>query len=173
MLLSIEIYYFLCNFSLIDVESASLAKRTVFKAGDHPSFITTNEYHNLAEIHAYLDSVASTYPTTSVGSLGKSYKNNDLKYIRIGSGNTTKDRAAFINGCIHAREWLSCATMVYIINELTVNADQYQNILGTMDVYVLPVLNPDGYAYTWDTDRMWRKTRSGPRQGCYGVDPNR
>lgn len=32
-----------------------------------------------------------------------------------------------------------------------------KNILDNMDVYVLPVMNPDGYQYTWTTVRM-RKT---------------
>ena len=63
--------------------------------------------------------------------------------------------------------------MVYIINELTANAAQYDDLLTNLDIYILPVLNPDGYIYTWTNDRMWRKTRTGPRQGCYGVDANR
>merc|ERR1712168_1041245 len=40
----------------------------------------------------------------------------------------------------------------------------------------MPVLNVDGYAYTWTGDRrarMWRKTRSRQSNGCIGVDPNR
>jgi hypothetical protein len=157
--------------SLIDKEAESLAKRTVFKAGDNPSFITTNEYHNYSEIHAYLDSVGTKYGY-KVDSVGQSNLGIDLKYIRIGKNpNATKE--VFINGCIHAREWLGCATMVYIINELTTKPDQYDDLLSNLNIYVLPVLNPDGYDYTWGKDRMWRKTRSGPRQGCYGVDPNR
>ncbi len=28
------------------------------------------------------------------------------------------------------------------------------------DFYVVPVANPDGYEYTWTTNRMWRKNRS-------------
>jgi hypothetical protein len=157
--------------SLIDKEAESLAKRTVFKAGDNPSFITTNEYHNITEIHAYLDSVGTKYGY-KVDTVGKSNLKIDLKYIRIGKNpNATKE--VFINGCIHAREWLGCATMVYIINELTTKPDQYDDLLSNLNIYVLPVLNPDGYDYTWNKDRMWRKTRSGPRQGCYGVDPNR
>ncbi|GAB0193563.1 carboxypeptidase B [Grus japonensis] len=47
-------------------------------------------------------------------------------------------------------------------------------LLNSLDFYVLPVLNIDGYVYTWTNDRMWRKTRSknaGSR--CIGTDPNR
>lgn len=44
--------------------------------------------------------------------------------------------------------------------------------LDKYDFWFLPVVNPDGYAYTHSTDRLWRKTRS--RSGyCIGVDPNR
>ena len=41
--------------------------------------------------------------------------------------------------------------------------------------YILPVVNPDGYLYTQEHDRMWRKTRS-PNSGilhCTGTDANR
>jgi len=40
--------------------------------------------------------------------------------------------------------------------------------------YFAPNINPDGYEYTWTSDRLWRKTRS-PNDGsiCVGTDPNR
>lgn len=43
------------------------------------------------------------------------------------------------------------------------------------DYYVLPVVNPDGYEYTFRGDRLWRKNRSSPEKGgvCIGVDLNR
>jgi len=39
----------------------------------------------------------------------------------------------------------------------------------------LPSANPDGYEYSRDSDRLWRKTRSktGSIVGCKGVDGNR
>ena len=30
-------------------------------------------------------------------------------------------------------------------------------MLGHFDFYIIPVLNPDGYKYSWTTNRMWRK----------------
>jgi Zinc carboxypeptidase len=40
--------------------------------------------------------------------------------------------------------------------------------------YFIPILNVDGYAYTWNSDRTWRKTR-GPTSNilCRGTDANR
>ncbi|KAF3824196.1 hypothetical protein GH733_008481 [Mirounga leonina] len=46
--------------------------------------------------------------------------------------------------------------------------------LRNLDFYVLPVLNIDGYIYTWTTDRLWRKSRSSHNNGtCFGTDLNR
>jgi murein tripeptide amidase MpaA len=49
----------------------------------------------------------------------------------------------------------------------------YTSLLYDIDIYVVPNVNPDGYEYSRTSDRMWRKNRSGPRKGCYGVDLNR
>ena len=54
------------------------------------------------------------------------------------------------------------------------NSSKYKILLDTFDVYIMPSMNPDGYEYTRNSDRMWRKTRSR-NQGytCRGTDPNR
>ena len=41
-------------------------------------------------------------------------------------------------------------------------------VIETLSRYFLPSHNPDGYAYTRDNNRMWRKTRSdnGGIFGC-------
>ena len=52
-------------------------------------------------------------------------------------------------------------------------------LLDTMTFYVVPVVNVDGYSYTWinttdSTYRLWRKTRQHfPGNKCVGTDPNR
>ncbi|EGV98195.1 Carboxypeptidase A4 [Cricetulus griseus] len=48
------------------------------------------------------------------------------------------------------------------------------SILEKVDIFLLPVANPDGYVYTQTQNRLWRKTRSrNPGSRCIGVDPNR
>ncbi|KAF8257276.1 hypothetical protein EI94DRAFT_1632290, partial [Lactarius quietus] len=41
--------------------------------------------------------------------------------------------------------------------------------------YIVPVPNPDGYAYTWEADRFWYKNRLqlGPEANCVGIDMNK
>ncbi|KAK0407775.1 hypothetical protein QR680_003586 [Steinernema hermaphroditum] len=160
---------------IIQQEKARLARRRVFRNGNQPSDLTLNEFHNLQEIFAYLSSVAKAFPRkASIFSIGKSHRGRDIRGLKIGNPGSNK-KSAFIHGCLHSREWIGCATMLYIINELTQNAQQYQSLLDTLDIYIVPVANPDGYEVTWGNQRMWRKTVSGPYGAwqCYGVDPNR
>jgi murein tripeptide amidase MpaA len=49
-----------------------------------------------------------------------------------------------IDGGIHAREWVSPASVLYMIRELVENEDPNNSVLTNFDLYVLPVANPDG-----------------------------
>eukprot|EP00096_Caligus_rogercresseyi_P000121 TRINITY_DN1032_c0_g1_i1.p1 TRINITY_DN1032_c0_g1~~TRINITY_DN1032_c0_g1_i1.p1 ORF type:complete len:314 (-),score=58.90 TRINITY_DN1032_c0_g1_i1:1260-2201(-) len=138
------------------------------------------KYHTIDDIHEFLYDTARNRPDiATVFSIGKSYEGRDLLMIKIGDPEVNFKPAIFIEGGIHAREWISPATVTYIINELVDNYDKNSDILNAFDFYILPVLNPDGYAYTFRKDRLWRKSRS--RNGlvgslfprCVGVDLNR
>jgi carboxypeptidase A4 len=45
---------------------------------------------------------------------------------------------------------------------------------NTYDFYIFPIVNPDGFAYTQTSDRMWRKNRQATTSTkCPGRDINR
>ena len=44
---------------------------------------------------------------------------------------------------IHAREWISPATVTYVMNELITNP-QHGSLLNMFDFFILPVTTPDG-----------------------------
>jgi hypothetical protein len=48
-----------------------------------------------------------------------------------------------------------------------------QDWLNRAEIYVLPMQNPDGYIYSGQSDRLWRKNRSVNSDGSFGVDLNR
>ncbi|KYN06380.1 PREDICTED: carboxypeptidase B-like [Cyphomyrmex costatus] len=125
-------------------------------------------YHEINDIYNYLDYLANTYPDVcSVQHIGNSIEGQPLVVLRISNGKNKNAPAIWIDGGIHAREWISPAAVTYIIDYLVENSD----VSGT-DYYILPVINPDGYRYTFKYDRLWRKNR---RKGvvCSGVDLNR
>jgi len=104
-------------------------------------------------------------------------------FIGVPASDGSRKPALFVDAGIHAREWIAPATALHFINRLT-GDPALRPLLRAIDVYVLPSVNPDGYEYTRQVDRFWRKTRSpaAPRKGrktgrfvseCFGVDPNR
>ena len=74
---------------------------------------------------------------------------------------------------IHAREWIPPAVATFIVRELVEDYAEHPEYLDKINWYFLPSANPDGYSYTFESDRLWRKTRSPQSGGCVGVDPNR
>ncbi|EOD16609.1 hypothetical protein EMIHUDRAFT_244883 [Emiliania huxleyi CCMP1516] len=69
---------------------------------------------------------------------------------------------------VHAREWISAMACPWVARQLAVGDAA---ILQTYAVYIMPVVNPDGYAFSHEKNRYFRTNR---RPGSYyGVDLNR
>merc|ERR1712170_61643 len=103
--------------------------------------------------------------------IGQSYEGRDMNVLAIEKAGPGAPNV-WLEAGIHAREWIAPAVATYLVNELVNNNDAHPDYLDKINWYFLPCANPDGYSYSWETDRMWRKTRS-PQGGCFGVDPNR
>ncbi|CAH1402249.1 unnamed protein product [Nezara viridula] len=152
---------------LIDKEQFSIQMRRG-RAG-----FNLDNYHRLGEIYNWMDYLSKKYPQlVSVETIGYSYERRPIKVAKISSGKPGA-KAVFIDGGIHAREWVSTATVVYILNELVENRSRLPSYMANLDFYILPVFNPDGYEYTHTTNRLWRKNRSKNSGRCIGTDLNR
>jgi extracellular matrix protein 14 len=71
-----------------------------------------------------------------------------------------------------AREWVAVSTVTYIANQVIKRAinEDFTDLVNTVDWIIVPVMNPDGYEYTFTKDRNWRKTRSRNfNSSCRGV----
>ena len=48
------------------------------------------------------------------------------------------------------------------------------SLMDTYDFYFIPIMNPDGYVFSWEMDRFWRKSRNtNAGSDCFGTDLNR
>ena len=140
---------------------------------EHP--MTWTEYHSQDDIEAYLDYLAATYDFVEVESIGESFEGRPMRVIKACKGGCGNKPAMWIDGGIHAREWIGPASVSWMIKEVIENDADHPELLENLDWYILPIHNPDGYAYSQSSDRMWRKTRSShPGIGlCKGTDANR
>uniref|UniRef100_A0A8C6XYV4 Peptidase M14 domain-containing protein n=1 Tax=Naja naja TaxID=35670 RepID=A0A8C6XYV4_NAJNA len=91
---------------------------------------------------------------------------------KSGEGN-----AIFMDCGVHAREWISPAFCQWFVKEAisTYGKDRdMTHILDNMNFYIVPIVNIDGYVWSWTQNRFWRKNRSNASQSnCIGVDINR
>jgi murein tripeptide amidase MpaA len=103
-------------------------------------------------------------------SIGQTYLGASIRGVKFGSGPKT----IVFSGGIHAREWISPATTTYVAGFLMGNDPRAVSLRQKFTFHVIPVLNPEGYAYSQTTDRMWRKNRQpNENSTCIGTDINR
>lgn len=138
--------------------------------------IGLKRYYRYKEISQYLNHLGKTQANrVIVETVGKSFEGRDIKSVTIlPKKNSTEKNTILIDAAIHAREWITSATALYGIQQLIdgTNHGKYENMLDHIKWVFIPLVNPDGYEYSHDKDRMWRKTRRKVGT-CVGVDGNR
>lgn len=127
------------------------------------------------EISHYLDGLATDYPTkVKKDVIGKSIEMRDIIGIRV-SRNTEfgVNPIVFVDSGTHAREWAGIQSSLYFLHQLVTNSTVADELLDKVDYVFVNVVNPDGFVYTWEEDRLWRKNRRYVNYTCTGIDLNR
>ncbi|XP_043463180.1 zinc carboxypeptidase-like isoform X2 [Leptopilina heterotoma] len=131
-----------------------------------------NEYHTLDEIYDHLESLSKNHNVVQVVDAGKTTEGRSIKGVKISY--KKENPGIFIEAGIHAREWITPATALYLINQLLNSKENsIRQLAENYNWYIFPSFNPDGYVYTHNKNRLWRKTRSKKNKFCPGVDANR
>jgi hypothetical protein len=135
-------------------------------------------YHDYNATADWIKGLANQYKNlATLVQVGTSTQGRAMWGLKITGAGTQKKPQIFIDGGIHAREWISPAVVDYQITQLLEGYGKDAAITKLVDAiewHAVPIFNVDGYQYSHTTNRMWRKTRS-PNAGssCIGTDPCR
>lgn len=145
-----------------------------------------NGYYTLEEIYEEMDNMRSLYPNLMSSQLPidtfKTYEGRGIyQYVLSSNVLPGQDKPkVLMTALTHAREPMSIISQVYFywwLLEQYDSNDQVAWLLDNTELYLVPCVNPDGYAYntTVNPGRMgfWRKNRRPNLDGTFGVDVNR
>ncbi len=136
-------------------------------------------YHSYFELEGDVGRLQAEYPhLLRVVEVGESLEGRKIRALKISDNPSfNEDEAAvFVLGCHHAREWIS-VEVPYLFGEyLLENYDsdpRVRDLVDRSEIWIVPLINPDGLEYSIHVYRYWRKNRRANADGTYGVDLNR
>ena len=143
-------------------------------------------YYTLQEVLNVLDSMHLKYPNLVSQKLQAggqtSIEGRPLYYVKISQhpDQVLPLPKVFYNALIHAREPEGMEQLIFYMWYLLENYNTNEEVtylVNNLEMYFLPVVNPDGYEYNHTIapsgGGMWRKNRKDNGDGSYGVDLNR
>jgi carboxypeptidase T len=130
------------------------------------------DFRDYEAIGTYLHVLATANPARAeVHAIGGSLDGRPIWALRIG-GTAPGATPMLVNGTQHAREWISAMVATCVADRLVRDYDsdpQIRAFVDSTELWLVPVVNPDGYQHSWASDRYWRKNR----RARHGVDLNR
>jgi len=146
----------------------------VYRSWDEPGGIRD-------ELHAFAD---GNPQLVKLEVLGHTYQGRELMALKVTQGaNHVADGsrpAVLYSSNQHAREWISLEVNRRLLHWFVDHANDadVKSLLRNTELWFVISANPDGYQYTFDHERLWRKNlRDNNGDGQItpgdGVDPNR
>jgi carboxypeptidase T len=153
--------------------------RPIMQVTQHLEAFATAEalagYHSAASLAEEMKQLAAQHPKVAkIKEIGRSVEGRPILALRIGAGPRGSRKLLFM-GCHHAREWIAVEVPFLLAKELIekANDQRISKWLSEGEIWVVPMVNPDGHEFTRTHDRLWRKNRRKNADGSFGVDPNR
>ncbi|HEX3696274.1 MAG TPA: M14 family zinc carboxypeptidase [Polyangia bacterium] len=120
------------------------------------------QVQELDAIYQYLDQLAAASDgRATVTTIGKSVQNRDIRAIRVSTTPLGTARpAVIITGTQHAREWSSPMVVMGFVDALVRQYEsdvRVQAVVDGLEIFVVPVVNPDGYVASHNGARLQRK----------------
>lgn len=144
-----------------------------------PSDPNAGAYHTYAEVQQVLQTLSSTHSQLAkLSSIGQSIEGRHIWALKISDNVNSDEPEAMVAllGGHHAREWIAVDVPLMIAKHLLENYagnPQIKDLVDNAEIWVVPMVNPDGHQYSVTNDRLWRKNRRNNGNGFFGVDLNR
>jgi len=137
------------------------------------------DFHSYPELERDLMALADAYPDVAqVIDIGDSLEQRNIYALRISDnvGLQENEASVIFLGCHHAREWISVEVPYllgkYLVENYGTDAE-VKRLVDNCDIWIIPLVNPDGLEYSIHFYRYWRKNMRNNWSGTYGVDLNR
>ncbi|MBN2537797.1 zinc carboxypeptidase, partial [candidate division WOR-3 bacterium] len=170
----------------VEVTWADIRDKFRFETGVDPDDLDAGRnfgcYLTYWEVEDTLNWLATTYPDICwLTNVGYSHQGRQLYCLKISDNpaSAEDEPACFFNGATHAREPTGTHTVVMFAQKLL---SEYGNdpvatwLVNNREMFIVPVMNPDGYVYNSDSggaSSNWRKNRRVIQSPYVGVDLNR
>jgi murein tripeptide amidase MpaA len=161
-------------------------------APQHPHAITA--YLSVDVVDQQIQALAAELPALCqlITLPHKTPEGRTVHALHVGKQGAKKTKTVLFTACAHAREWGGAEICLNFVTDLldgytagtgvtygnkSFAATDLVTIVETMDVFVVPCINPDGRHYSQTSEALWRKNRntaySGGDPKRIGVDLNR
>lgn len=124
-------------------------------------------YHQFAQVETILKDYASNHPSfVTLTQYGKSQQNNPLYALRVCGSKTAKRLPQImLTGATHGDELITVEVVLGILDHLIsgYSSDPHiQKLVDNHEIFVVPVVNPDGFKARLRTDNGRDPNRSYP-----------
>lgn len=145
------------------------------------TFGSMGGFYTLDEIYREFEKLSNNYNhLVEIDTIGFSWGKNPIIAYCFGSSDTTKPEV-LLTALHHSREPATVTTIVYFLQTLFSKAKEGNQealyLLNNRRIWIIPVLNPDGYLYNQKRypkgGGLWRKNRRPINDSTFGVDLNR
>jgi hypothetical protein len=172
-----------------EIRSKLIKGQKIISYEDGKPFYTReiSSYKDYPQTLAWMQKMQKAFPSlvkirnlSSLFKLGKTAKENQIYALQITNNqrlSSLKPKLLFI-GQHHARELMThhavMDTAEYFLRQTSRSPRKVQEWLKKVDLWFVPVVNPDGLNFVFSHNRWWRKNLSTyPGSNHQGVDLNR
>lgn len=114
------------------------------KIDSAPTWVSAQKIINSTDLKKWLNKLKNRERATEFSSIGKSELGREIHFFRIGKGSSKEKKVILLMSRQHPPEVTGFLALEYFIDELLSKHDLSDDFYQKYDIWVFPLLNPDG-----------------------------